>query len=93
MPSGFRRWMSFMFFSMPMTSAVGAQRLSAARLGGFAPARSHLKRLLKLGRPTHPDSASELITRGRRLAESNRHVARKVASIEKDVGLNPESRV
>jgi putative transposase len=41
---------------------------------------------------SHPDSASDLMKRGRRLAESNRDVARKVASIEKDLGLNPESR-
>ena len=41
---------------------------------------------------SHPDSASDLIKRGKRLAESNRDVARKVASIEKDLGLNPESR-
>jgi hypothetical protein len=41
---------------------------------------------------SHPDSASDLIKRGRRLAESNRDVARKVASIEKDLGLNPESQ-
>ena len=42
---------------------------------------------------SHPDSASDLIKRGKRLAESNREVARKVASIEKALGLNPESRV
>ena len=42
---------------------------------------------------SHPDSASDLIKRGKRLAESNRDVARKVASIEKALGLNPESRV
>ena len=41
---------------------------------------------------SHPDSASDLKKRGRSLAESNRYVARKVASIEKDLGLNPESR-
>lgn len=42
---------------------------------------------------SHPDSASDLIKRGKRLAASNRDVARKVASIEKALGLNPESRV
>ncbi len=42
---------------------------------------------------SHPDSASDLIKRGKRLAESNRDVARKVAAIETDLGLNPESRV
>ena len=42
---------------------------------------------------SHPDSASDLIQRGKRLAESNRDVARKIAKIETDLGLNPESRV
>ncbi len=42
---------------------------------------------------SHPDSASDLVRRGKRFAESNRDVARKVASIEKTLGLNPESRV
>ena len=42
---------------------------------------------------SHPDSASDLIKRGKRLAESIRYVARNVASIEKALGLNPESRV
>jgi putative transposase len=42
---------------------------------------------------SHPDSASDLIRGGKRLAELNRDVARKVASIEKALGLHPESRV
>ena len=42
---------------------------------------------------SHPDSASDLVKRGKRSAESNRDVARKVVSIEKALGLNPESRV
>ena len=42
---------------------------------------------------SHPDSASDLIKRGKRLAESNRDAARKVASIEKALGLTPQSRV
>ena len=42
---------------------------------------------------SHPDSASDLIKRGKRLAESNRDVAGKVASIERALRLNPESRV
>ena len=41
---------------------------------------------------SHPDSAADLIERGKRLAKSNRDVARKLASIEKDLDLNPESR-
>gem|GEM_PF-4800243 len=46
---------------------------------------------------SHPDSASDLIKRGKRSAESDRKVWRKlwrkVTSIEKSLGLNPESRV
>jgi hypothetical protein len=42
---------------------------------------------------SHPDSASDLIKRGKRLADSHRDVARSVASIEKALGWNPESRV
>ena len=42
---------------------------------------------------SHPDSASDLIRRGKRSAESNREVARQVASIEQALRLNPESRV
>ena len=42
---------------------------------------------------SHPDSASDLIQRGARSAESNREVARTVASIERALGVNPESRV
>ena len=42
---------------------------------------------------THPDSASDLIARGKRSAKSNRDVARQVASIEQALDLNPESRV
>ena len=39
---------------------------------------------------SHPDSASDLIKRGRRIAESNRDVARMVASTGKALGFNPE---
>jgi hypothetical protein len=42
---------------------------------------------------SHPDSASDLIKRGKRLADSHQDVARSVASIEEALGLNPESRV
>jgi hypothetical protein len=41
---------------------------------------------------SHPDSAADLIKRGKRLADSNRDVARNVASIETALGLNPESQ-
>ncbi len=42
---------------------------------------------------SHPDSASDLIQRGNRATERNRDVARNVASIERVLGWNPESRV
>jgi hypothetical protein len=42
---------------------------------------------------SHPDSASDLIRRGKSLADLHRDVAMSVASIEKALGLNPETRV
>ncbi len=40
----------------------------------------------------HPDSASDLIKRGKRQLKSNRSIASTVTSIEKTLGLNPETR-
>ena len=41
----------------------------------------------------HPDSASDLIKRGLKQLESNQATFRRVANVERKLGLNPESRV
>ena len=42
---------------------------------------------------THPDSASDLIGRGKRSAKSNRDVTRHMASMHQTLAVNPESQV
>lgn len=42
---------------------------------------------------SHPDSASDLIKRGKQRTESSQEVSRRVQRIERRLGLNPESRV
>ena len=42
---------------------------------------------------SHSDSASDLIKRGVQQAKQNRNTARRVTSIERALGLNPETQV